>query len=85
LHKEIEDYENLKVIAVGLEDDDINWKEVSATLPGFNHAIALGRWESDYAHTFGIQSTPTYFILDSEKRFLAKPESDKEVVEFLED
>lgn len=85
LHKEIEDYENLKVIAVGLEDDDVNWKEVSATLPGFNHAIALGRWESDYAHTFGIQSTPTYFILDSEKRFLAKPESDKEVVEFLED
>ncbi|MEP2238444.1 MAG: TlpA disulfide reductase family protein, partial [Maribacter sp.] len=84
LHKEVEDYENLKIIAVGLEDDDVNWKEVSATLPGFNHAIALGRWESEYAKTFGIQSTPTYFILDSEKRFLAKPESDKEVVEFLE-
>ncbi|WP_405410997.1 TlpA family protein disulfide reductase [Maribacter sp. Asnod1-A12] len=84
LHKEIEGYENLKIIAVGLEDDDVNWKEVSATLPRFNHAIALGRWESDYAQTFGIQSTPTYFILDSEKRFLAKPESDKEVIEFLE-
>ncbi|MDF4201769.1 TlpA disulfide reductase family protein [Maribacter sp. SA7] len=84
LHKEVEDYENLKIIAVGLEDDDVNWKEVSATLPGFNHAIALGRWESEYAKTFGIQSTPTYFILDSEKRFSAKPESDKEVVEFLE-
>ncbi|WP_396632423.1 TlpA family protein disulfide reductase [Maribacter sp. R86514] len=84
LHKEVQDYENLKVIAVGLEDDDVNWKEVSKTLPVFNHAIALGRWESDYARTFGIQSTPTYFILDSEKRFLAKPESDKEVVEFLE-
>tara|TARA_R110002033_G_scaffold2822_6_gene18221 strand:- start:9571 stop:10890 length:1320 start_codon:yes stop_codon:yes gene_type:complete len=84
LHKELKDYEGLKIIAVGLEDDNINWKKVSATLPAFNHAIALGRWESDYAQTFGIQSTPTYFILDSEKRFLAKPESDKEVVEFLE-
>ncbi|MGO4918644.1 TlpA family protein disulfide reductase [Maribacter spongiicola] len=84
LHKEVQEYDNLKIVAIGLEDDDFNWKEVSATLPGFNHAIALGRWESEYAHTFGIQSTPTYFILDSEKRFLAKPESDKEVVEFLE-
>ncbi|WP_324024239.1 TlpA disulfide reductase family protein [Maribacter sp. BPC-D8] len=84
LHEEVKEYDNLKIIAVGLEDDNVNWKEVSATLPGFHHAIALGRWESEYAHTFGIQSTPTYFILDSEKRFLAKPTSDKEVVEFLE-
>ncbi|SHJ69007.1 Thiol-disulfide isomerase or thioredoxin [Maribacter aquivivus] len=84
LHEEVKEYDNLKIIAIGLEDDNVNWKEVSATLPSFNHAIALGRWESEYAHTFGIQSTPTYFILDSEKRFLAKPESDKEVVEFLE-
>lgn len=84
LHKKLEDYNDLKVIAIGLEDDEINWKKVSATLPSFSHAIALGKWESDYAKTFNIQSTPTYFILDSEKRFIAKPESDKEVVEFLE-
>jgi len=84
LHKELENYDNLTVVAVGLEDDEFNWKKVSATLPNFKHAIALGKWESDYAETFGIQSTPTYFILDGEKRFLAKPESDKEVVEFLE-
>ena len=84
LHKELKGYDSLKVLAIGLEDDEINWKKVSATLPNFSHAIALGKWESDYAQTFNIQSTPTYFILDSEKRFIAKPESDKEVVEFLE-
>jgi len=84
LHKEVKNYKNLKIVAVGLEDDAVNWKKVSATLPAFNHAIALGRWESDYAKTFGIQNTPTYYILDSEKRFLVKPESDKEVIEFLE-
>ena len=84
LHKELKGYDSLKVLAIGLEDDEINWKKVSATLPDFSHVIALGKWESEYAHTFKIQSTPTYFILDSEKRFIAKPESDKEVVEFLE-
>jgi len=84
LHKELQNFDNLTVVAVGLEDDEFNWKKVSATLPNFNHAIALGKWESDYAKTFGIQSTPTYFILDDQKHFLAKPESDKEVIEFLE-
>jgi len=38
--------------------------------------------KSEYCpHLQKIQSTPTYFILDSEKTLIAKPESDKEVVE----
>lgn len=85
LHKELKKFNAIKVIAVGLEEDDLNWKKVSATLPSFNHAIALGKWESDYARTFNIQKTPTYFILDNNKRFIAKPESDTEVIAFLED
>ncbi len=84
LHKELKKFNTVKVVAVGLEDDETNWKKVSATLPNFNHAISLGKWESDYAHTFNIQKTPTYFILDSEKRFVANPETDREVIESLE-
>ncbi|TVZ16474.1 TlpA disulfide reductase family protein [Maribacter sp. MAR_2009_72] len=84
LHKELKKFNGLKIIAVGLEDNDTNWKKVSATLPDFNHAIALGKWESEYAQTFGIQSTPTYIVLDNEKRIIAKPESDKELIDFLE-
>jgi thiol-disulfide isomerase/thioredoxin len=85
LHKELSKFKNIKVLAIGLEDDKTNWKKVSAELPDFNHAIALGKWDSEHAHTFNIQSTPTYFILDREKRFVAYPETDREVVEFLED
>lgn len=84
LYKELIRFSSVKVLAIGLEDDRTNWKKVSATLPNFEHTIALGKWESDYAQTFNIQKTPTYFILDSKKRFIAKPESDKEVIEFLE-
>lgn len=84
LHKKLQDYSDIKIIAIGLEDDKTNWQKVSATLPNFNHAIALGKWESEYAETYNIQSTPTYFILDSEKRFIAKPESNEELIEFLE-
>ena len=83
LHKELKKYANVSVVAVGLEDDDTYWKQEKGNLPNFEHAIALGKWESDYAQLFGIQQTPTYFILDKDKRFVAKPENDKEVVDFL--
>ncbi|WP_276169008.1 TlpA disulfide reductase family protein [Zobellia alginiliquefaciens] len=83
LHKELKQHNNVKVIAIGLEDDTTTWTPESAKLPDFEHAIALGRWESKYAQTYDIQKTPTYFLLDSDKRIIAKPESDKEVVELL--
>jgi len=75
---------SIKVIAIGLEDDDDNWKLESAKLKGFEHAIALGKWDSEYADLYGIQATPTYFILNEEKRIIAKPANDKGVIEFLE-
>lgn len=84
LSKKLMDHPNIKVIAVGLEDDEANWKKESAKLKGFEHAIALGRWDSNYAKLFDIHRTPTYYILDSEKRIMTKPESDKDVVAFIE-
>lgn len=83
LHKELANYKNAKVVAVGLEDNEQNWILESEKLPNFNHAITLEKWESEYAQLFAIQKTPTYFILDKDKRFVSKPENDKEVVAFL--
>lgn len=84
LHKRLKENTNIKVVAIGLEDDDANWKLESEKLEAFEHAIALGKWDSDYADLYGIDSTPTYFILDKDKRIIAKPENDKNVIEFLE-
>ena len=84
LHNKLKNNQNIKVIAVGLEDDESTWKQESARMPHFDHAIALGKWESEYADLYAINKTPTYFILDKGKRFIAKPENDKEVVDFLE-
>lgn len=85
LHKELKDYpaSKIRVVAVGLEDDKTTWIPESAKLPRFEHAIALGKWQSDYANLYDIHKTPTYYLLDSEKRIVAKPESDKEVIELL--
>ncbi|QWX83931.1 TlpA family protein disulfide reductase [Cellulophaga sp. HaHaR_3_176] len=84
LHKELKNNAAIKIIAVGLEDDTVNWKLETKKLEGFEHAISLGKWDSEYADLYDIHSTPTYYILDKDKRIIAKPEDDKAVVEFLE-
>ncbi|PHQ62137.1 MAG: thiol:disulfide interchange protein [Maribacter sp.] len=85
LHKKFKEKPLVKVLAVGLEDDDVNWKKESAKLGAFEHAIALGRWESEYATLYDIHQTPTYFILDKDKRILAKFDHDKDVIDFFEE
>ena len=84
LHKKLSKMKNIKTLAIGLEDDDTHWKIEAAKLPNFNHTIALGKWDNQYADLYNIEATPTYFILDSEKRIIAKPDSDRDVVGFLE-
>lgn len=85
LHKELSEKKDIKVIAVGLEDDHLSWKRESGKLKNFEHAIALGKWESEYAKVYDIHATPTYFILDENKQIIAKPESDIDVIAFLEE
>ncbi|MEX0288197.1 MAG: TlpA family protein disulfide reductase [Flavobacteriaceae bacterium] len=83
LHSGIQENKTALVLAVGLEDGDQNWKKESAKLPNFEHAISLGKWESEYANLYAIQKTPTYYILDGKKKIIAKPEDYQEVLEFL--
>ena len=85
LHKRIKDISGVKVLAIGLEDDDETWKKESAKLPAFIHGIALGKWESPYTTLYNIHQTPTYYILDREKRIVANPENYEEVVKFLKE
>ena len=83
LHKRIKDISGVRVLAIGLEDDDLTWKKESAKLPAFIHGIALGKWESPYVEIYDIHQTPTYYILDNEKRIVANPDDYQEVVKFL--
>jgi len=84
LHKYLKDNTNTKIIAVGLEDDEITWKQEIKRLPNFTHVISLEKWDSTYAKLYNIQATPTYFVLDKDKKIVSKPESYEELIDFLE-
>ena len=83
LHNALGSKGNIRVIAIGLEEDAKSWKQESSKLTNFEHVLALGKWESDHAKLYDIHKTPSYFILDKDKRILAKPDNREEVLELL--
>ena len=64
----------LKVIAVGLEDDNKTWKEKIKSFPEFINVLGLGKWDNEIGNKYGVKETPTYFVLDKDKRIINKPE-----------
>lgn len=83
LHKELMKRKGILTLAIGLEDDELTWRLESEKLESFEHAIALGKWESNYAKIYDIHRTPSYFILNENKEIIAKPENDIDVIEFF--
>ncbi|PCJ98920.1 MAG: thiol:disulfide interchange protein [Flavobacteriaceae bacterium] len=83
LHKGLLEIPTTKVLAIGLEDNDTKWKKEIGKLNEFHHALALGKWENKYVGIYGIQTTPTYFILDKDKKIVAKPSDYTGVITYL--
>jgi len=63
----------LKVIAVGLEDDIFSWKDRIEDLSSFIHVFGEGKWDNEIGNAYGVTATPTYFILDKNKKIISKP------------
>lgn len=73
----------VKVIAVGLEDEPYDWQNTIYDLPEFINVLGLGKWENKIGDAYGIDSTPTYFVLDKDKKIVAKPEDFEGLMEVL--
>ncbi|WP_347924243.1 TlpA disulfide reductase family protein [Pontimicrobium sp. SW4] len=72
-----------KVIAIGLEDDTYQWEKEIVKYPEFIHVLGLGKWENKIGNSYNVGATPTYFILDSDKKILAKPYDIAALKEFI--
>ena len=78
------DNSDYKVIAIGLEDDAYKWEKEITKYPEFMHVLGLGKWENKIGISYNVGATPTYFILDSDKKILAKPYDIAALKEYLE-
>lgn len=65
--------EKIKVIAVGLELEEDPWRKKTSELHDFIHVLAMGNSLDEAVQTYDIQATPTFVVLDKDKKIIAKP------------
>ncbi|MGB2128368.1 MAG: TlpA family protein disulfide reductase [Flavicella sp.] len=63
----------VKVVAVALEKKSKEWEKVKENFFGWHHILGLKKWKNPIAKSYDVSNTPTYFVLDSDKKILAKP------------
>ncbi len=83
-HKFIQSTSNIKVIAIGLEDEKTNWENMIQDYSNFTNILDLDKWDSSRVQDFGISAIPNYFILNKDKNIIAKPEDLEELKGYFE-
>ena len=87
LYENTKNSKNTKVIAFSLENNDKDWKKHIQKYRKWHNAIGLKKWENPIARKYQIYSTPTYIVLDKNKKIIAKPntlDEVKKIVDYLE-
>ncbi|MGX9987445.1 peroxiredoxin family protein [Soonwooa purpurea] len=72
----------IEIIGLSLDADLKSYADMASKFPWINASEAKG-WYSDYAKKYNIHATPTYFILDSSNKIVAKPNHLNEVFDYF--
>lgn len=75
---------SMHVVAVALEDNKTNFEQFSKKLTRWTNILGLKKWENEMAKEYRINATPTYFILDKDKKIIAKPLHFEDVKAYFE-
>lgn len=78
-------HKDIQVIAIGLEEEPYKWKSLTYDLPDFLHVYGEGKWDNPIGDSYGVTATPTYFMLDKDKKIIAKPENFEALKELLKE
>ncbi|MGB6267612.1 MAG: thioredoxin-like domain-containing protein, partial [Olleya sp.] len=75
LHKMVKtlDKGQLKVIAIALDEDLYRWKDMTYDYPEFYHVFGEGKWDNLIGDSYNVKATPSYFVLDKDKKIIKKP------------
>ena len=72
--------EDLEVIAFSIDENSTAWKEnISNNNYGWINCNDPAGWDGEVATRYNLYATPTMFLLDEERRIVAKPLSVKEL------
>ncbi|MFB9053188.1 TlpA family protein disulfide reductase [Formosa undariae] len=80
----IHDKSNIQVLAIGLEDERPNWEKTIANYPEFTQIYGINKWDNPIPIAYGISGTPSFFVLDKDKKIIAKPNDVEKLITFMD-
>ena len=74
----------LEILAISLDEDILQWSKVIAdgNYNWLNYS-EFRKWESPTARAYNVHATPVMFLLDKDKKIIAKPETLQQLTKFL--
>jgi len=72
IHNFTSSKEKIKVIAFGLDPEEQNWLTEKELYPNWSHIRLAEKWNDPIPLDYGIYATPTFFVLDKDKKILGK-------------
>ncbi len=84
-HEFIKEFGNIKILAIGLEDNSQkDWEIMVKDYTEFTNILDLKKWDSQKAKDYGVTAIPSYFLLDKNKVIVAKPNDVEELKEMFQ-
>jgi thiol-disulfide isomerase/thioredoxin len=74
---------DIHTIGIALEEDQVQWSKAVQPLKGITHLFAAGKWENDWVKDYAVMATPTFYLLDADKRILGKSSSLRQIKNLL--
>ncbi|MDZ7612323.1 MAG: hypothetical protein U5K51_00285 [Flavobacteriaceae bacterium] len=76
----------MKVLAIGLEDENSfdSYAKLTKEFTDFILILESENWESKKARDYGVTEIPGFFVLDADKKIIAKPEHVEDLIQCLE-
>ncbi|WP_298762625.1 TlpA disulfide reductase family protein [uncultured Polaribacter sp.] len=84
LHDYLQENTKVKVVAFAMERNDLVWNNMKVNLPNWHHVLGLNKWDNKVARNYNIIATPSYFLLDKNKKIIAKPEELEDLKKLVE-
>jgi len=86
LYKYIKTQPKTSVIAFAIENDELNFNEFIKKLYGWHNVMGThpeNKWENEIVKTYQLLGTPSYFILNEDKKIIATPNTYKDVQDYF--
>ncbi len=87
LNEYLKSRKDVEVLSIGLEtkESKTGWQAEISNYNNWIHIYGKDKWKNKFARAYGVNATPSYYVLDTKKKIIAKPDDVEELKVFFEE